>query len=199
MAKLIGGLSVSVDGYIAYHDDTIGPLFDWYEAGEVEVTTARPNMTWHLDEGSARVVQDLMSQMKAMLIGRRFFEMMDGWGGQHPFGAGMPIIVPVAAVPDGWPRADRPDVVFVTGGPAAAVAKAHEIAGDAVVGVSGPRTIQALLEAGLLDELQVALVPALLGDGIRFFDNVATAPLLLDDPEVIPGKRVTHLRYRVRH
>ena len=42
MATLIGGLSVSVDGYIAYHDDTIGPLFDWYEAGEVEVTTARP-------------------------------------------------------------------------------------------------------------------------------------------------------------
>ena len=195
---MIGGLSMSLDGYIAYHDDTIGPLFDWYDAGDVEVATDRPDMTWHVDDGSAQVLRELMSDLKALFIGRRFFEMMDGWGGQHPFGAGIPIVVPVSAVPAGWPRDDRPDVTFVTEGLEAAVATASGIAGDGIVGASGPRTIQTLLEAGLLDELWVALVPALLGDGIRFFDGVAGTPVLLDDPEVIPGRRVTHLRYRVR-
>jgi dihydrofolate reductase len=198
MARLIGSLSMSLDGYIAHHDDTVGPLFDWYDAGDVEVATARPDMTWHVDEASAALLRELMTEVKALFIGRRFFEMMDGWGAQHPFGFGIPIIVPVTAVPDGWPRADRPDVIFVTDGLEAAVAKAHEIAGDGIVGVSGPRTIQAVLEAGLLDELAIALVPVLLGDGIRYFDEVATAPVLLDDPEVRLGKRVTHLRYRVR-
>lgn len=198
MAKLVGGLTMSLDGFIAHHDDTVGPLFDWYDAGEVAVPTDRPDMTWHLDGGSAGVIRELLEEVKALFIGRRFFEMMDGWGGKHPFGAGIPIIVPVAAVPSGWPREDRPDVIFVTGGLEAAVSKAHEIAGDGMVGVSGPRTIQPLLEAGLLDELRIALVPVLLGDGIRYFDHVAGSPILLDDPEVIPGRRVTHLHYRVR-
>jgi dihydrofolate reductase len=198
MATLIGSLSMSLDGYIAHHDDTVDPLFDWYEAGDVEVSTARPGMTWHVDEGSAAVLAEVMSTIKAMLIGRRFFEMMDGWGGLHPFGVGIPIIVPVTEIPAGWPRPDRPDVVFVTEGLSAAVDRAREAAGDGVVGVSGPRTIQAVLEAGLLDELQVALVPVLLGGGIRYFDAVAGAPVLLGDPQVVPGTRVTHLRYPVR-
>lgn len=198
MARLIGSLSMSLDGFVALPDDTIGPLFDWYDAGDTEVPTARPDMTWHVDEGSAALLREMIAQVRALFIGRRFFEMMDGWGGQHPFGYGIPIIVPVDSVPDGWPREDRPDVIFVTEGLPAAVERANEIAGAGLVGVGGARTIQAVLEAGLLDELHVALVPALLGDGIRFFDSVAGAPVLFEDPLVIPGHRVTHLRYAVR-
>lgn len=198
MAKLVGSLSMSLDGYVAHGDDTVGPLFDWYDAGEVVVPTARPGMTWHVDPASATLLGELMVEVRALFIGRRFFEMMDGWGGQHPFGAGIPIIVPVTTVPDGWPREDRPDVTFVTGGLEAAVTEAHEIAGSGVVGVGGARTIQAVLEAGLLDELHVALVPVLLGDGIPFFDHVAGAPIMLEDPTVLAGQRVTHLQYRIR-
>ena len=187
MAKLIGSLSMSLDGYIAYHDDTVDPLFDWYDAGDVDVPTARPDMTWHVDPASAALLRELMSEVKALFIGRRFFEMMDGWGGQHPFGVGIPIIVPVTAVPDGWPRADRPDVIFVTDGLEAAVAKAHEIAGDGIVGIGGARTIQAVLEAGLLDELPIALVPVLLGEGIPFFDAVARRPCCSTTPRSSPA------------
>ena len=183
MAKLIGSLSMSLDGYIAYHDDTVGPLFDWYDAGDVDVPTARPDMTWRVDPASAALLRELMSEVRVLFIGRRFFEMMDGWGGQHPFGAGIPIIVPVTTVPDGWPRTDRPDVIFVTDGLDAAVASAHEIAGDGIVGVGGAHTIQTVLEAGLLDELHIALVPVLLGDGIPFFDRVAGAPIHVRGPD----------------
>ena len=117
------------------------PAVRLYDAGDVDVPTARPDMTWRVDPASAALLRELMSEVRVLFIGRRFFEMMDGWGGQHPFGAGIPIIVPVTTVPDGWPRTDRPDVIFVTDGLDAAVASAHEIAGDGIVGVGGaPRS-----------------------------------------------------------
>lgn len=63
------------------------------------------------------------------------------------------------------------------------------------MGVAGPNVAQQCLELGLLDEIVVDLVPVLLGAGVRYFDG-GTATL--EDPEVVPGRRVTHLRYRVR-
>lgn len=198
MATLIGGLTMSLDGYVANRDDTIEPLFEWYDAGDVAVPTARPDMTWHVDAASAALMQELTAGVRALLIGTHFFTMMNGWDGRHPFGYGIPIVVPCSAVPDGWPREDRPDATFVTDGLQAAVEAASAAAGDGTVGVGGARTIQRTLEAGLLDELHVSLTPVLLGDGIPFFDTVAGAPLRLPDPEVTPGTRVTHLRYRLR-
>jgi hypothetical protein len=50
----------------------------------------------------------------------------------------------------------------------------------------------------VLDVIQVSLVPVLLGEGIPFFENLSRAPVLLDDPRVVEGTRVTHLYYRVR-
>ncbi len=54
------------------------------------------------------------------------------------------------------------------------------------------------LDAGLLDEIWVELVPVLLGDGIRFFGDVNEPPVMLDDPRVIEGNSVTHLIYRIK-
>ena len=52
--------------------------------------------------------------------------------------------------------------------------------------------------AGLVDELAVALTPVVLGAGVRFFGDHGPSAVLLDDPWVVQGDRVTHLRYRVR-
>ena len=54
------------------------------------------------------------------------------------------------------------------------------------------------LQRGLVDEILVYVLPVLLGDGIRFFGELAHSPVLLDDPQVIQSARVTHLRFRVR-
>ncbi|HEX8135638.1 MAG TPA: dihydrofolate reductase family protein, partial [Actinomycetes bacterium] len=54
------------------------------------------------------------------------------------------------------------------------------------------------LEAGLVDEVRVDLVPVVFGAGVRFFGDYAGATLRLDNPEVVQGDRVTHLRYRLR-
>ena len=55
------------------------------------------------------------------------------------------------------------------------------------------------LELGLVDEIWIDLVPVLLGSGVRFFDELKAAPILLDGPDlIVEGSRVTHLRYQVR-
>lgn len=53
-------------------------------------------------------------------------------------------------------------------------------------------------QAGLIDEVRIDLVPVVLGSGIRFFGDCAASPFLLDDPQLVQGDRVTHLRYQVR-
>jgi dihydrofolate reductase len=55
------------------------------------------------------------------------------------------------------------------------------------------------LNAGLLDEVWVELVPVLLGDGIRFFGDAAKPPMLFEDPRVTEGHAVTHLIYTIKH
>ena len=64
-------------------------------------------------------------------------------------------------------------------------------------GVHGAQTIQQCLDAGLLDEIHVDLLPCLFGAGVRLFDHLANTPVVLGDPTVIPGVGVTHLRYPV--
>lgn len=79
-----------------------------------------------------------------------------------------------------------------------AAAVARELAGDKYVGTSGTRTVANLLNAGLLDGIEVNLVPYLLGEGHRFFDGLKGMPIALDGPEVIEGEVATHLRYTIR-
>jgi dihydrofolate reductase len=100
------------------------------------------------------------------------------------------------------PPADRPaadeNFVFVTEGIEAAVARAKEIAGDKDVGVNGGQMARQCLDAGLLDEVHVDLVPVLLGGGTPFFGELG-GPVQLDGPvSVVEGTGVTHIRYLVR-
>jgi dihydrofolate reductase len=87
----------------------------------------------------------------------------------------------------------------VTDGVESAVAQAKALAGDRIVAVATPTITQQCLNAGLLDMIRVNLVPVLMGEGIRWFDNLRYTPVMLDDPEVTQGSRVTHLTYKVRH
>ncbi|MEU5725575.1 dihydrofolate reductase family protein, partial [Micromonospora sp. NPDC047738] len=89
--------------------------------------------------------------------------------------------------------------VFVTDGIEHAIDTAKAIAGDKQVGVNGGTIAAQVLEAGLLDEVHVDLVPVLLGDGIPFFAGLKITPVQLGGPtSVVEGNGVTHLAYRVR-
>jgi dihydrofolate reductase len=195
MGSVIAHMSMSLDGFIADRDDQVGPLFDWYDGGPVATPSASERWTFHTDAASAEVLSTMMGRAGALICGRRLFEMTGGWGGQHPVGC--PVVVVTHSVPEGWPRAGVPFTFVTSGGAAQAVAEARAIAGEKNVVVASPSITQQCLDLRVLDEIHVSLVPVLLGSGIPFFANLEAVPVMLDDPVVIPGRRATHLSYRV--
>jgi dihydrofolate reductase len=189
-------MSVSVDGFIASEDDQVGPLFDWYDGGPVATPSAGARWTFHTDPASAEILSTMMGRAGALICGRRLFDLTGGWDGLHPVGC--PVVVVTHSVPEGWPRAGVPFTFVTSGGVAQAVVDAQAIAGEKNVVVASPSITQQCLDLGLLDEIHISLAPVLLGTGIPFFANLGVAPVMLDDPVVTPGRRATHLSYRVR-
>ncbi len=197
MSKVYTGASMSIDGFIAGPQDSgFEHLFKWYGNGDVAVETADPEMTFHLTDTSAEHFRALIERTGALVVGRKLFDSVDGWGGNHPMG--VPVVVLTHEPPAGWSKGTS--TTFVTEGIEAAIAKATELAGDKVVGLNGGTIASQALDAGLLDEVWVDLVPVLLGDGTPFFSSLGSAPVSLEGPLSIgEGRDVTHLRYRVRY
>lgn len=196
MSKVIAIMSMSLDGYVAGPNDDVSDVFRWYFAsGDAEIHTGGSDpMTFTMSDASAAHVRELTSGLGAVLTGRRTFEVAGGWGGNHAWG---PAFVLTHDVPAGWPRPDS-TVHFVTDGLESAVAQAKAAAGDKSVGVHGADTISQLLNAGLLDELNIDLAAVLVGAGTRLFDALENTPVTLGNPTVVAGEGVTHLRYPVR-
>lgn len=197
MGKVIAAASMSLDGYIAKHDNTIGRLFDWYQNGDVEFPTATPEITFHLTPPSADYWRRWTSRLGALVCGRTLFDFTDGWGGRHTMD--VPVVVVTHDVPTDWVDA-HPDAPFSfsTAGVEAAVARAREIAGDRVVAVTAGTIARQCLELGLLDEVAIDLVPVVMGEGRPFFGKLSLADVPLGNPTVcIQGDRVTHLLFPV--
>jgi dihydrofolate reductase len=196
MSKIYTGASMSLDGYVSGPNESgFEHLFKWYSSGDVEVPTTKPEMTLRMTQVSADHWRAIIDMTGALVVGRKLFDFTGGWGGNHPMG--LPVVVLTHMPPEDWP-ADTP-FRFVTDGIEAAVATAKELAGDKGVGLNSGRIASQALDAGLLDEIWVDLVPVLLGGGTPFFDQLGTAPVELEGPvSVAEGTDVTHLRYRVR-
>ncbi len=196
MADVVAALTMSVDGFIAHEDDSVRYLFDWYDSGEVEVRWPGNDMVSHVTPQSAEYLRRAIERAGALVVGRRVYDYTNGWGGSHPLG--VPLFLVTHHPPEVWPRPDAPFVV-VTAGVGPAIEQAKKAAGTKTVALAGPSIIQQALDLDLVDEIAVELAPVLLGRGIRFFGDLVHAPVLLDDPEVVEGVRVTHLRFGVRH
>ena len=197
MGKVVSSAMMSLDGYIAKADNTIGRLFDSLGNGDVEVTTASPDITFHLSQQSAAWWKHWFDSIGAIIVGRTLFDVTDGWGGRHTMDA--PVVVVTHEVPTEWVRA-HPDApfTFVSEGVAEAVAAAQEIAGDKTVAVAAGIIARQCLELGLLDEVAVDLVPVVMGEGKPYFGAMGLTDVMLDNPTVcIRGDRVTHLLFPV--
>lgn len=199
MGKVVANAIMSLDGYVAKQDNTIGPLFDWLQNGEVAIPAPAGDFTVHLAPASTEHWRRWVSSVGALVCGRTLFEVARGWQGRHSLD--VPVVVVTHQVPAEWVDA-HPDApfAFVTDGVEAAVAKARELAGDRVVAVTGGTIARQCLDLGLLDEVAVDLVPVLLGEGNRpFFGQLAAPEVLLGNPTVcIQGDRVIHLVFPVR-
>ncbi len=131
----------------------------------------------------------------AIVAGRGTFEPAGGWGGDHH--DGVPIYVLSRNPAPTW-AADWPLVHYVSDLDEA-VRAAKEAAGDKDVLVHGAGIAQRAIAAGLLDELEIHLVPVLFGDGRRLFEHLGVDQRELERVRVLEGEGgVTHLRYRVR-
>jgi dihydrofolate reductase len=185
-------MSVSVDGYVVGPQDStdqpmgIGGfrLFNWLDH--------------RFDPGPNGQVFAEVNATRAVISGRRTYEHADRWQGDHH--DGVPVFVLTHQVPDEPPPGS---VQYVTDVHACA-AQARAAAGDADVVVMGAGAGQALLRAGELDELELHVVPVLLGQGRRLFDHLPAALTELEltrelnAADADPEHRVLHLRYRVR-
>lgn len=189
MTKLIADMSMSLDGRVATPDDDISRLARWFFEGDVEVAPGAPFKT---SENSARLLREALGSIGALIGGRRYFDLADGWGGRHPMG--VPVFILTHEPPADWPADST--IHFVTDGLESAVEQARAAAGGRDIGIATPGTVRQCLDAGLLDELQINLIPVVLGEGLPFFDGIARE-ISLEGPEVIEGQGVTHLRYRI--
>ena len=201
MGKVAMGLTMSLDGFIAGPND--GPehplgeggmrLFDWYSSGDTEYKMSGTEMVVRVSRQSADMLREAHGKMGAFVTGRRTFDITNGWGGNPPLG--VPAFVVTHSVPEEWVYEGSP-FTFVTEGVESAVEQAKEAAGEKDVAVGAASIAQQCIRAGLLDEIHIDLVPVLLGDGVRLFDNLG-GQVELERTGIIEAPDVTHVTFRV--
>jgi dihydrofolate reductase len=196
---ILGAAAVSLDGYIANDDDTVGPLFDWLGNGDT---------AWAWTEGQAEELRttaasrDFMRavypRIGAVVIGRRLFDLTDGWDGVPA--AGDHVFVVTHSAPTGWKYEGTAPFTFVTEGVQAAITQARAFAGpDRQVDVAAGQIGGQALRLGLIDQVVMNVVPVVLGAGRPFFGAMGPGDTveLAEPSRVAQGKRVTHLLYDV--
>jgi dihydrofolate reductase len=193
MGKVYCDISMSLDGFITGPNVRIGNglgdngerLHDWMFDAKTDV--------------DARIVDELYATTGAVVLGKGMFDVgFEPWGDPPPFR--MPVFVVTHESRDPLPMQGGTTYTFVTGRIEAALDQARSAAGDKHVGVwGGAKIIQQYLNAGLLDEMQLHLVPIFLGGGIRLFEGLTPAGIELKKLSVVDTPGATHLRYQVRH
>lgn len=186
--------AISLDGFIAGPNDEIDQVLRWYSQGDNAFAVPHSDLVFKISRASAELIQEEWNALGAIVTGRRDFEVSNAWDGAPPLG--LPMYIVTHRAPREWVKEGSP-FTFVTAGVESAVQQAKAAAGNKNVGIGGSTIVQQCLKAGLLDEIQIDLVPVLLGAGIRLFDNLDGNPIALEVIRVIEGIGVTHLMYRV--
>jgi dihydrofolate reductase len=194
MGKVITGITMSLDGFIAGPDDDVSQIFKWYFSGDTEVKfPSGMEVVLKVSPESAELLEDAIRTTGAMVAGRRMFDVAHAWAGHPPF---VPCFIVTHTAPQEWVKEGSP-FTFVTDGVESAIAQAKAVAGDKNIAVATATITQQCLKAGLLDEIHIDMSPVLLGDGIRLFDNLGPEPIELETIRVIEAPGVTHLGFRV--
>jgi dihydrofolate reductase len=181
MGKVIFGMTISVDGYVNDRNGSVGPLYPDLEALR-----------------QTELLREEIRTTGAVVMGRHAYDMAQGDLTGYEFQT--PIFVVTHDVPAQAIKGENEHlkVHFVTKGVGNAVARARAAAGDKDVMIIGGRDIgQQCLEAGLVDELRVGIMPVLLGDGVRLFEHLNASGIKLEKVDVLESGERTDLIFRV--
>jgi dihydrofolate reductase len=184
MRKVLFGLSVSLDGFIAGKNDDVSQVFAWMGRG------------W---EYFNEVVGNSLNECGAVIMGHRSFDMIyseNGWVFPDGTAPDWPVIVLQSQARESVKKG-KTQFHFVTDGIESAIAKAKEIAGEKNVALHGASSVQQALKAGLLDEFHMAIAHVLLGEGVRLFDHIGSEPIHLEHTRTLETPGATHLSFRV--
>jgi dihydrofolate reductase len=181
MGNVLAGMAMSLDGFIEDRNGSVARLYPDFDAMR-----------------QTDLLQEEIGRTGAVVMGRRAYDMAQGDFTGYEFQ--VPIFVLTHQAPETVAKGenDRLRFTFVTDGIEHAIAQARAAAGDKDVAViGGAQTVQQCLQAGLVDELQIDLVPLLLGGGLRLFEQPGSEPVELERIRVIEYPWFTHLRFRV--
>ena len=185
MAKIVSKrMSMSLDGFIAGQQDGVDELFGWYGNGDVGVAAPTRSMTFRVSAASAEHLRPLFDRRgRRPDRGPAHVRLYAGLG-RAPPGRRTGLLVS-HSVPEGWPREDSPTTFY--DGRVRAAGRREAGAGNRIVAVATPSLTRQYLDAGLLDEIVVSLVPVLLGAGIPFFAGPVDGTGSAGGPAVIEG------------
>lgn len=191
MGKVIFDMSISLDGFIAGPKDDDNPE---RELGALEILH-----DWMFPPKGVfeEIAGERFKNVGAVVMGRRMFDLgEESWGDNPVFHA--PVFVLSHRPREKVVKQGGTTYTFVTEGIESALEQARAAAGDKDILVAGgARAIQHYLRAGLLDEIHLTLVPILLGEGIRLFENIGTKHIELEKISVADDPGVTHFRFRI--
>ena len=212
MSKLRCHISISLDGFVAGPNqseenplgeggerlhDWVVPLAAWREAHEKEGGEVNE---------SSPVQEEALANVGAGVMGRNMFgpigggpwsdEQWTGWWGEDP-PYHYPVFILTHHPRDPVEMEGGTTFHFVTDGIESALEQAREAAGGKdVMLFGGAQVAQQYLAAGLLDELELHVVPVVLGDGARLFDNLGDTEVQLEQVRAVEAPAVTHVKYR---
>ncbi len=181
MGKVLFGMTISLDGFVNDRNGDVSRLYP--DLGALRQT---------------EMLQEVIQTTGAVVMGRQAYDMAEGDFTDYEFQ--VPIVVLTHHVPEKVAKGENEKLsfTFVTDGIESAIEQAKAAAGDKYVAViDGADTVQQCLKAGLLEEIQIGIVPVLLGEGLRLFDHLGTLPIELESTRVIESPGATHLSFRV--
>jgi dihydrofolate reductase len=191
MSKVTSQISMSLDGFITGPNVRVGNgmgddgdrLHDWMFDAKTETDAA--------------IVAERYASTGAVVIGKRMFDVgFEPWGDPPPFG--MPVFIVTHEQREPLPMQGGTTYTFVTDGIEAALELARVAAGDRNVGIwGGANIMRQYLKAGLLDEMHIDLIPILLGNGIRLFEDLDPEGIELRRTGSIETPGATHFRFEV--
>jgi dihydrofolate reductase len=196
-------MSMSLDGFIAGPNDS--PENGLGDGGERLHEWLYDLASWRERHGleggeanrDAEILDEAFKTTGAIVMGRRMFDLAEqAWGDSPPFH--MPVFVVTHRPREKAVKQGGTTFIFVTEGVHGALDQAKAAAGGRDISLAGgANIIQQFIQAGLLDEIQIHLVPVLLGDGRRLFDRSDGGGIELERIRVVESPGVTHLKFRI--